>query len=113
MANLLRTPKPVSDWSDYELKAFNISIVPASYETFFGVQELPSSPFANSVILNSRYEPDNTDGLSEDEANFFFLLSADGGSALGDLTAFLLRLFGFQQRSIYPSKPLYGFPDVG
>jgi hypothetical protein len=107
MANLLRTrkAKSASSWSDNDLKAFNISIVPTDIPTFFGVEELPSSPFANSVILNSLCgpPPNNRDGLSEDEANFFFYLSAVEDaepmrSAIGDLASFFLRFFRFSSK---------------
>ena len=96
----------MGSWSEYDLQAYNISIVPtSSLTTFFGIQELPQSPFSNSVILNSKYKPDNNDGLSEDEAEFFFYLSAveDTQSqlvepAVYDLAAFLLRLCCFSSR---------------
>lgn len=104
MANLLRKAKSTSSWSNYDLEAFNISIVHTGLTSFFGVEELPHSPFANNVVLNSEYEPQNRDGLSKDEADFFFYqTAAEGGghpveSAVGDLAAFLLHLFHFSSR---------------
>ena len=72
MANFVRTAKSASNWTGRELLAFNISIVPAGLTAFFGIRELPHSPFANNVVLNEYLEPANRDGLSEDEAGFFF-----------------------------------------
>ena len=105
MANRLRTAKSVGSWSDRDLKDFNISTVStSSLPAFFGIQDLPLSPFANSVILNSMDKPNNEDDLSEDEADFFFYLSAVEHSirpedpTVGDLAAFLLRLCCFSSR---------------
>ena len=97
--------KSAGSWSNYDLQAFNISIVPTDLTTFFGVQELPDSPFAHGMVLIFDYEPNNTENLSEDDAGFFFYLSVvenalpvDVETAVDDFAAFLLRFFGFSSR---------------
>ncbi|KAI0682600.1 hypothetical protein C8Q76DRAFT_862959 [Earliella scabrosa] len=54
MAHLKRTPKLVSAWTPIQLHAFNISTTSSTFETFFGIEELPpyaSSPDDTSLML--------------------------------------------------------------
>ncbi|KAI0682591.1 hypothetical protein C8Q76DRAFT_804271 [Earliella scabrosa] len=54
MAHLKRTPKLVSGWTPIQLRAFNISTTSSTFETFFGIEELPpyaSSPDDTSLML--------------------------------------------------------------
>ncbi|KAH9953131.1 hypothetical protein BC827DRAFT_173940 [Russula dissimulans] len=41
MANAIRSAKSGSDWTDNELRAYNITMVPQTKEEFFGSAELP------------------------------------------------------------------------
>jgi hypothetical protein len=41
MANLLRTAKSASNWSEMDLDAYNITIVPQNKAQFFGTNDLP------------------------------------------------------------------------
>jgi len=41
MANLIRSAKPGSDWTRYELAAYNITVVRQTKPEFFGVNDLP------------------------------------------------------------------------
>ena len=115
MANLVRTAKSASSWTNHELQAFNISIVPTGLTAFFGIRELPHSPFANNVVLNEYLEPANRDGLSEDEAGFFFYLGTVENDepvepAVGDLAAFLLRFCNFSSRELFiRQRPILHF----
>ena len=52
MANLIRTAKSSSDWTAYELKAYNIEIVPQDKAQFFGAADLPDPTETVSVGLH-------------------------------------------------------------
>ena len=98
-SGLVRTAKSANCWTNYDLKAFNISIVPTGLTAFFGVQQLPRSPFDNNVVLNT-FHADKMNGLSKDEAGFFTYLTSVELKGVGtveptvvDLAAFLLYFF--------------------
>jgi hypothetical protein len=41
-ANSIRSAKCASDWTDNELRAYNITVVPQTKEQFFGSAKLPA-----------------------------------------------------------------------
>ena len=45
MANLIRSAKIGSDWTEYELAAYNITVVCQTKAEFFGVNDLPDSEY--------------------------------------------------------------------
>ena len=117
MANLANRAKFSSYWSHYDLEAFNISIKRTDLTTFFGVQELPQSPFENTVLLDESQVDER--GFSEDEVGFFvYLAMAEDylavDPAVGDFAAFLLRFFGFSSRDLFiRQRPMLRFEIPG
>ena len=56
MADLKRSAKPVSQWANNELLAFNIRVEDAGVEAFFNMPQLPP-PTVSTTILNVLDEP--------------------------------------------------------
>ncbi|KAJ4465181.1 hypothetical protein C8J55DRAFT_441351 [Lentinula edodes] len=50
MANLLRSAKSSSDWTQNELRAYNITVQWQDAATFFGVDPLPQPAVAQEVL---------------------------------------------------------------
>jgi len=55
MANLIRSAKS-NDWTEYELLAYNITIVYKDVATFFGNSNLPELTI-DPIILDNRDKP--------------------------------------------------------
>ncbi|KAK7462668.1 hypothetical protein VKT23_007255 [Stygiomarasmius scandens] len=96
MANLGRSPKSSSDWTETDLKAFNIRVIDVSADEFFGVRladiNLDHLPPA-IVTQENAVEP-----LSKEESLFFdYMNDADVGeeSAVCDFMAFLLHILNY------------------
>jgi len=97
MANLIRTAKSSSDWTFYELLAFNIRVVAVDATVFFNTPELPPST-ASATILNNEEMPGGP--LEKDDRQFFqYMKRVDelgcSGSYVDDFAAFLLHLLNF------------------
>jgi hypothetical protein len=58
MANLLRTAKSASNWSEMDLHAYNITIVPQNKAQFFGTNDLPypTEPSMLNFMTNESQE---------------------------------------------------------
>ncbi|KAI0293452.1 hypothetical protein BC826DRAFT_936201 [Russula brevipes] len=54
MANLTRSAKCGSDWTDNELCAYNITVVPQTKEQFFGSAELPNPSITGFMEVEDR-----------------------------------------------------------
>ncbi|KAI0714616.1 hypothetical protein C8Q76DRAFT_795476 [Earliella scabrosa] len=105
MADLTRTPKLVSAWTPHELCAFNISSTKSTYETFFGIQELPpfvSTPDDPQTMLFPEHFGSRS-ALFESTGKFLEALencrpSARGGGRIVAIEEFLSQAFGMQLR---------------
>lgn len=73
MANLIRSAKSASDWSIYDLLAFNIEVVPTNAADFFADPELPE-PSISRTIHDNLQMPDGN--ILDDERDFFPHLSS-------------------------------------
>ncbi|KZP18436.1 hypothetical protein FIBSPDRAFT_956228 [Athelia psychrophila] len=73
MAQLIRSAKSGSDWSDNELFAFNILIQDVDAATFFGTPQLPATT-VSPIVLNNVAEPPAPAVVTKDERIFFEFL---------------------------------------
>ena len=97
MANLIRSPKSGSDWTRYELRAYNIVVVPETVATFFGSAQLPPSTISPEILAYVAYP---AAGLPKGERLFFnfleeVMMPSSGDmeeTAVGDFAAHLLGL---------------------
>jgi hypothetical protein len=100
MANVPRTPKSGSDWTDAELHAYNIIVEYQDAATFFGVDPLPQPAVAGELL--NRLTADEM----VDEANYKVLQYMDmamnrvpeSESAVADFAVHLLSLLGYVPR---------------
>ena len=99
MANLIRSAKSGSQWSQDELRAYNIQIVPANVENFFGLPNLPYPPPVSPAILAHQRYP--AAGLpNNDDRQFFYHMQASMGdssleSSVDTFAIFILKMFGY------------------
>lgn len=100
MAQLIRSAKSGSDWTEAELLAYNISIKPTSPVVFFQSGADPSLEHLDPAILTSPNAEDPN--LSEATADYLGYLElathATQESAIDDFAAATLRLLGFNER---------------
>ena len=104
MANLIRSVKPGSDWTDNELRAYNIEVVPESVATFFGNSNLPPPTISPAILAHETYPAAGLPHLPDDVRNFFDLLEAvmtpsEWWSAVVDFSIHLLRLLGYNKQN--------------
>jgi hypothetical protein len=120
MANLLRSAKSGSEWSDNELLAFDIQVVNAGITEFFNTPgpELPPST-VSATILNNRNEPDEP--LVKDDRLFFQYMGRvekldppASESRVGDFASRILRILDYdnEYRVICQTEEL-SFPMAG
>jgi hypothetical protein len=92
---------PSSDWTDAELLAYNISIVPTSPAVFFQSSTDPSLDHIDPHILTSPLNADNPN-ISNIAAEYLGYLdlatNAAQESSIDDFAAATLRLLGFNDR---------------
>ncbi|KAJ3807985.1 hypothetical protein EV368DRAFT_44212 [Lentinula lateritia] len=101
MANLLRSAKSGSDWTQNELRAYNIAVQWQDAVTFFGVDPLPQPAVAQEVLTTL----DADDMILDD--NYKLLRYMDLAmnpapteeSAVDDFAVHLLKLLGYLPRS--------------
>jgi hypothetical protein len=91
MANIIRSARSGSDWSENELVAFNIRIDTVDAATFFGNASLPP-PSVSPVILNHIRMPAGP--LAKTDWQFFQYLR-HASTRVDDFAAFILRLLGY------------------
>jgi hypothetical protein len=81
MAHLIRSAKSGSDWTQYELRAFNIKIETVDVATFFGKPDLPRPSVRQGILSNEHYP---IDGLPDkDDRIFFDLMDQASRMSLG------------------------------
>ena len=104
MANIIRSPKHGSDWTENELRAYNIEVVPENVATFFGNPNLPPPTVSPAILAHETYP---AAGLPTDDRLFFNLLEdamtipSGEESAVDDFAAHLLRLLGYAEPNRY------------
>ena len=101
MVGHLRTAKAGNDWSQADLRAYNIVVEFQDAATFFGVKPLPRPPVANEVLnnvaANDMADPDNYTLLR------YMDLAMDTSvpmqeSSVDDFAAHLLTVLGYNSR---------------
>lgn len=105
MANLIRSAKSGSDWTQGDLDAYNIHVTPQDTAAFFGIPVLPE-PKIPPEILNT-LEAD--DMLNDEHARLIDLLDVamvppvkpNEESAVDDFAVELFRLLGYVGRRRY------------
>ncbi|KZP08550.1 hypothetical protein FIBSPDRAFT_802949 [Athelia psychrophila] len=110
MAQLIRSAKSGSDWSDNELFAFNILIQDVDAATFFGTPQLPATT-VSPIILNNVARPPAPAVVTKDERIFFEFLDRANvleKAAVDDLAGHILRMLDFDgnERSITTKREL-------
>jgi hypothetical protein len=96
MADLERSAKPVSQWTNNELLAFNIRVEDAGVEAFFNIPQLPP-PTASTATLDNLDDPPGP-LLNNDRLFFAYKCSAERAErrlSCIDLTRFLLDLLDY------------------
>jgi hypothetical protein len=99
MAHLIRSAKPGSDWTQNELRAFNIEIETVDVARFFRKPDLPRPSVRQGILSNEHYP---IDGLPDKDDQIFFDLMDQAmsnvpgqESAVVKFTAHLLKLLGY------------------
>ena len=100
MAQLIRSAKSGSDWTDAELLAYNICITQTSPDVFFQSGPDPSLDHLDPAILISRSadEPDLSDTTADYLGYLDLATHATQESAIDDFAAATLRFLGYNER---------------
>lgn len=69
MAHPIRSAKPGSDWTQNELRAFNIEIETVDVATFFRKSDLPRPSVRQEILSNGHYP---IGGLPDKDDQIFF-----------------------------------------
>ncbi|KAJ8457411.1 hypothetical protein ONZ45_g18322 [Pleurotus djamor] len=96
MSDLIIFPKSDSDWTRNELAYFNVKIRDVEAPAFFNKSTLPPPSVPPGILRNAIATSD----MTEEEQDFFNYLEAamvEEKSAVGDLAAYLLRLFRYDR----------------
>ncbi|KAF8870557.1 hypothetical protein BD779DRAFT_1455129 [Infundibulicybe gibba] len=114
MATLVRFAKSGSEWTSYNLTAFNIQII--IYQdpiSFFNVQELPTLQNISPVILNNVAAPANVQPSKQEQLFFSYLEDAMNTvpgeeTFVKDFAAFLLGMFDYNggHRVVYTREEI-------
>ena len=110
IAQLIRSAKSGSDWTDNELFAFNIVIQDVDVATFFGAPQLPLTT-VSPIILNNVLQPAPPAVISKEDRLFFtYLERANTGeeAPVDDFSGHILRMLNFDddERSIATKREL-------
>ena len=110
MADLERSAKRVSQWTNKELLAFNIRVEDAGVEAFFNVPQLPP-PMVSTTILDNLDEPVLPQALPKNDRQYFeYERLAEKPLSIIDFPMFLLKLLGYENRhhllGIWAKDPL-------
>lgn len=117
MANLIRSPRSGNDWSENELRAFNIQVASVGTARFFGNTELPPSTVSPAILNNAQMPPGT---ISKEDRLFFEYLSdversSQEGSAVDDFPAHILRMLDYdnQDRGMIKTRKTIPFTMSG
>ena len=110
MADLERSAKLVSQWTNNELLAFNIRVEDAGVEAFFNIPQLPP-PTVSTTILDNLDEPVPPEVLPKNDRQYFeYGRLAEKPLSIIDFPMFLLKLLGYENRhhllGIWAKDPL-------
>ena len=110
MADLERSAKLVSQWTNNELLAFNIRVEDAGVEAFFNIPQLPP-PTVSTTILDNLDEPVLPQALPKNDRQYFeYERLAEKPLSIIDFPMFLLKLLGYENRhhllGIWAKDPL-------
>ena len=100
MTNIIRSAKPSGEWTNVELRAYNITIVAQNAATFFGQPVLPQS------TLNPEFLTNLTADEMVDDENYMLVRYINAAtspipgeeSAVVDFVMHLFRVMGYQNR---------------
>jgi len=101
MANLIRSPKSGSDWTDNELIAYNITVTAQSPQEFF--LRNPESPLVgvDPSLIDSPVDAENVpDHTFQYLTHLDLVTSAGQESLIDDFARETLRLLGFAERGL-------------
>lgn len=97
MANLIRSARSGSKWTQHDLTAYRINVVPTTLQNFFGIPAFPALPvtYSQAILLNLNHPPPGPIPLSEQEEDFFMHMSnvEDPRSTESSVDAFFLWLY--------------------
>jgi hypothetical protein len=104
MANITRSAKPGSDWSEVELIAYNITVDTQPPQDFFRTNaEVPLDDIDPSLINSTRLHW-HADGVTDKTCHFlaYLDLATNSGheSFLSDFPRETLRVLGFEERGL-------------
>ncbi|KAF9471173.1 hypothetical protein BDN70DRAFT_978410 [Pholiota conissans] len=99
MANLIRSAKSRSDWTQAELDAYNITIISQDATTFFGVPHLPQ-PHVSQELLAKESAIDMVDDKNTELINLLDLamVPSPEDSAVDDFAVKLFNTLGYVRR---------------
>lgn len=95
MANLTRSAKSSIDWTDYDLKSYNINLVSQSPHEFFGVQVFPHPTVDAELLTNLEADTMQNDRNAE----LVNLLDLASHSSVVDFVVELLKTTGYARRN--------------
>lgn len=110
MANLTRSAKPGSDWTRYELTAYNITIVPIPPDQFFPTPD-PPLDVIDPAILDSSESDRPSSEISARYLKYLYLASTPSRVAFApSFAAETLRLLGFDDGRSIVTVQHYAIP---
>ena len=112
MADLERSAKPVSQWTNKELLAYNVRIEDAGVETFFNIPQLPPpTARVSTTILDNLDEPPGPLPHERDHVFFNYKRSAERRPSCIEFIMFLLGFLyydsGYRVLSVWAKLPLF------
>jgi hypothetical protein len=102
MANLIRSAKSINGWSDYELIAYNITVIAQSPQEFFRGNTTPPLDDIDPLLINSKIDAVD---VADDIFHYFthLDLATDGGgleSFIDDFARETLHILGYVERGL-------------
>ena len=94
MADLERSAKRVSQWTNNELLAFNIRVEGAGVEAFFNIPQLPPPTVSRSILDNLDEPPEPL--LDDDRLFFDYKRSAEYPLSSIEFTMYLLKITNYE-----------------
>lgn len=99
MANLIRSGRSGSDWTEHDLNSYNIQVRLENAHNFFGANPLPLSP-VDPELLTTRDAEDMVSDANAELINLLDLAMEPGSeeSAVDDFAMLLFRFLGYPSR---------------